>query len=94
MDLELLDMFCLFCFFNQHLRRAMPMLDSFLVVKGDACRARLPFGFGCVSALPYLHSVGPLRACVKVTDCCDPSSTGTLTRVKTIETCVESVLSL
>jgi hypothetical protein len=39
MDLELLDMFCLFfCFFNQHRRRATPMLDSFLVVKGDARR--------------------------------------------------------
>jgi hypothetical protein len=35
-------------------------------------------------------SAGPLRACVKVDDCCDPFSAGTLTRVKTIETCVES----
>jgi hypothetical protein len=35
----------------------------------------------------------PLRACVKVADCCDPSSTGTLTCVKTIEICVESVFA-
>jgi hypothetical protein len=34
----------------------------------------------------------PLRACVKVANCCDPSSAGTLICVKTIETCVESVL--
>jgi hypothetical protein len=35
----------------------------------------------------------PLRACVKVADCCDPSSAGTLTYVKTIETCVESAFA-
>jgi hypothetical protein len=35
-------------------------------------------------------SDGPLRACVKVTDCCDPSSAGTLTCIKMIETCLES----
>jgi hypothetical protein len=35
-------------------------------------------------------SAGPLRACVKICDCYDPFSTGTLTRVKTIETCVEN----
>jgi hypothetical protein len=34
----------------------------------------------------------PLRACVKVADCCDSSSTGTLTCVKSIVMCVESVL--
>jgi hypothetical protein len=34
----------------------------------------------------------PLRACLKVTDCGDPSSTDTLTCVKSFETCVESVL--
>jgi hypothetical protein len=34
-------------------------------------------------------SAGPLRTCVKVVDCCDPSSVGTLTCVKTIEMCVE-----
>jgi hypothetical protein len=28
----------------------------------------------------------PLRACVKVADCCDPSSVGILTCVKTLET--------
>jgi hypothetical protein len=26
----------------------------------------------------------PLRACVKVADCCDPFSTGTLTYIKTL----------
>jgi hypothetical protein len=26
-------------------------------------------------------SAGPLRACVKVSDCCDPSSVGTLTMI-------------
>jgi hypothetical protein len=31
-----------------------------------------------------------LRACVKLADCCDPSSAGILTYVKMIETCVES----
>jgi hypothetical protein len=31
-----------------------------------------------------------LRVCVKVAYCCDPSSTGTLTYDKTLETCVES----
>jgi hypothetical protein len=35
----------------------------------------------------------PLSACVKVADCCDPSSTGTLTYVKMIETCVESIFA-
>jgi hypothetical protein len=38
------------------------------------------------------ESVGPLRSYVKIADCCDPSSAGTLTYVKMIETCVESVL--
>jgi hypothetical protein len=31
------------------------------------------------------ESVGPLRACVTVADCYDPSSTGTLTCVKSLE---------
>jgi hypothetical protein len=35
----------------------------------------------------------PLKACVKVAECCDPSSTSTLTCVKTIETCVESAFA-
>jgi hypothetical protein len=34
----------------------------------------------------------PLRSCVKVADCCDPFSEVTLTCVKMLETCVESVL--
>jgi hypothetical protein len=38
------------------------------------------------------ESVGLLRACVKIADYCDSSSAGTLTCVKMIETCVESVL--
>jgi hypothetical protein len=33
-----------------------------------------------------------LRACVKIADCCDLSSAGTLTYAKTIETYVESIL--
>jgi hypothetical protein len=37
-------------------------------------------------------SAGLLRACVKVDDCCDMFSMGTLTYVKTLETCVESAL--
>jgi hypothetical protein len=37
-------------------------------------------------------SAGPLRACVKVTDYCDPSSAGILTHAKSLVTCVESVL--
>jgi hypothetical protein len=36
-------------------------------------------------------SAGPLRACVKVTDYCDPSSTDTLTCVKPLATMFESV---
>jgi hypothetical protein len=35
-------------------------------------------------------STGPLWKWVKTDDWCDPSSAGTLTRVKTIQTCVES----
>jgi hypothetical protein len=35
----------------------------------------------------------PLRACVKVADCCDPSFTGTLTCIKMIETCVENAFT-
>jgi hypothetical protein len=35
----------------------------------------------------------PLRACVKVVDCCDPSCIGTLTYIKMIETCVESTFA-
>jgi hypothetical protein len=37
-------------------------------------------------------SVGPLRACVKVTDCRDPSFAGTLTCTKSLVMCVENVL--
>jgi hypothetical protein len=36
------------------------------------------------------ESVGSLRACVKVADCYDPSSTGTLTYVKSLETFVRA----
>jgi hypothetical protein len=32
----------------------------------------------------------PLRACVKVADCCDTSSVGTLTCVKSLVTCIKS----
>jgi hypothetical protein len=35
----------------------------------------------------------PLRACVKVADCCNPSSVVILTCVKSIETCVESAFA-
>jgi hypothetical protein len=38
-------------------------------------------------------SAGSLRACVKVADCCYPSSAGTLTCIKLLETCVESVFT-
>jgi hypothetical protein len=36
----------------------------------------------------------PLRACMKVADYCNPSSTGTLTCVKSLETFVSSLLPL
>jgi hypothetical protein len=36
----------------------------------------------------------PLRECVKVADCYDPSSAGTLTCIKSIETCVESAFAI
>jgi hypothetical protein len=39
------------------------------------------------------ESAGPLRACVKVADYCDPSSAGTLTCVKSLEMCVESAFA-
>jgi hypothetical protein len=39
------------------------------------------------------QALDPLRACVKVADYCDPSSAGTLTYVKMIETCVVSVFA-
>jgi hypothetical protein len=38
-------------------------------------------------------SFGPLRARVKVANCCDPYSVGTLTCVKLLLTCVESVFA-
>jgi hypothetical protein len=38
-------------------------------------------------------SAGPLRACVKVDECFDLSSVGTLTWVKMIETFVESAFA-
>jgi hypothetical protein len=37
-------------------------------------------------------SAGPLRACVKIADCYDPSSAGTLTYAKSLVMCVESIL--
>jgi hypothetical protein len=36
------------------------------------------------------ESAGPLTACVKVADCCDPSFAGTVTCVKSLETFCES----
>jgi hypothetical protein len=36
------------------------------------------------------ESAGPLRACVKVPDCCDSSSAGTLTCVKMLEKCIRA----
>jgi hypothetical protein len=35
----------------------------------------------------------PLRTCVKVSNCCDPPYTGTLTCIKIVETCVESTFA-
>jgi hypothetical protein len=40
-----------------------------------------------------MQVLDPLRTCVKVADCYDPSSAGTLTCVKMIETCVKSAFS-
>jgi hypothetical protein len=34
-----------------------------------------------------------LRVCLQVADYCDPSFTGTLTCVKSLETCVESAFA-
>jgi hypothetical protein len=39
------------------------------------------------------ENAGPLWACVKVNICCDPSSIGTLTRVKSIENVFECVFA-
>jgi hypothetical protein len=39
------------------------------------------------------ESVDLLRVCVKDADCCDPSSTGTLTCVEYLESCVESAFA-
>jgi hypothetical protein len=39
-------------------------------------------------------SADPLRACVKVADCCDLSSACTLTCIKMIEMCVENVFAI
>jgi hypothetical protein len=38
--------------------------------------------------------VGPLWTCVKVTDCCDPSSVSTLTHVKSLEHVCEYVFAI
>jgi hypothetical protein len=38
-------------------------------------------------------SAGPLRACVKVDEYCDPFSKDTLTCIKMIEACVESAFA-
>jgi hypothetical protein len=38
-------------------------------------------------------STGPIWACMNVADCCDPSSVGTLTCVKSIEYIFECVFS-
>jgi hypothetical protein len=38
------------------------------------------------------ESAGPLRACMNVADYCDPSSTGTLTCVKSLESFVRALL--
>jgi hypothetical protein len=35
-------------------------------------------------------SAGPLRACVNIADCCDPSSAGTLTCIKSLKMFYES----
>ncbi len=37
---------------------------------------------------------GPIWACMKVDDCCDPFFVGTLTCIKMIKTIVESILPL
>jgi hypothetical protein len=39
------------------------------------------------------ESAGPLRACVNVTDCCDPSFVDTLTCVKSLQTFCESAFT-
>jgi hypothetical protein len=38
------------------------------------------------------ESAGPLRACVKVADYCDPSSAGTLTCIKSLEAVLRATL--
>jgi hypothetical protein len=38
-------------------------------------------------------SAGPLRTYVKVANCCEPSSAGTLACVKTTEICVEGAFA-
>jgi hypothetical protein len=40
-----------------------------------------------------MQMLDPLRASVKVADYCDPSSVGTLTCFKTVETCVDSAFA-
>jgi hypothetical protein len=39
------------------------------------------------------ESASPLKACLKVDDCCDLFFAGKLTDVKMIETCVESIFA-
>jgi hypothetical protein len=40
-----------------------------------------------------MQVLDPLTACVNIAGCCDPSSTGTLTCVETIEMCIESAFA-
>jgi hypothetical protein len=40
-----------------------------------------------------MQVLDPLRTCVKIADCYDPFFVGTLTSIKIIETCVESVFA-
>jgi hypothetical protein len=74
-------------------------MASFVVYEdfGSLCLACRAWG-GCESAGPLgawvdTQVLDPLRACVKVADCCDTYSMGTLTCVKMIETCVESIFA-
>jgi hypothetical protein len=41
----------------------------------------------------FMEVLNPLKECVKVDDCCDPSSARTLTCVKMIETSIDSTFA-
>jgi hypothetical protein len=75
--------------------RDIRVVDAFFVVYESLVSVTLKWvrKYWSARGITGHKSAGPLRVCVNIADCCDPSSAGTLTCIKSLKMFYESTFA-